>query len=103
VLAPSRLRLAGRSVLQVSCANEPCTLRAVGSMRAGTRVRALAPVTRTLAAGKLSTVALRLSPALASARRALARGLTVRLRVVVSASDAAGNVARRAVSIRLRR
>jgi glucose/arabinose dehydrogenase len=103
VTARLRQKLAAHAALRVACEDEPCGVAATATVRSGGRTRALAPVARQLATGKAATLSLRLRPALTAARRALARGQRVRLRVVVAATDAAGNLTRRGVTITLRR
>jgi hypothetical protein len=113
-LTAPRLRLGGsrsqrlrrRSVSVIAACNEPCTLRAAGtvSVPGPSRTFRLKRVKRHLAAGVRARLRLRLSRrSEAAVKRALARRRKVRARVTVTAQDASGNkrLARR--TIRLRR
>lgn len=102
---PGRQRLGRRVVLRVSCA-APCAgvaARGKLSIHRGRAVPAFGSVTRGVRNG---TATLRLkiaAPARRAARRALARGRRVRIKVKVTARSAAGTklgVARRAIVLR---
>ena len=91
-------------VAYARCPQESCTVRAAGYVRvSGRRVR-LVPASRSLPAATRGRLSLRLSSkALRSVRRALGRGTRLTARLSIRATDAAGNVAGRSLSVRLRR
>jgi hypothetical protein len=92
--------------IRASCRDEPCRVRARGTLSVpdASRVFRLRSASAQLSRGQIATLKLRLSRrALTAARKALKAGRRVRARIAVVAVDAAGNRRVKRLSIRLRR
>ena len=97
----------GRIFVEVTCRNEPCTATAGGRVLVAgaprTRSFKLRPASARIAQGAKAQLRLRLSKAASrTVRRALRRHRRVRVSVVLTAMDAAGNTARSRRSFRLK-
>jgi hypothetical protein len=94
-------RVAPRLRVRVRC-NERCTVVAHGTLH-GLGGKRLPVVKRHIAPGRTIRLTLRLDRRVGAVRRALRAGRRVSLRLVITATDAAGNQVTRRATVRLRR
>jgi hypothetical protein len=90
-------------IVKVASPAEASTVTAKGRVTGTGRVRGLTPVTKPIAWGGKATLRLKLDrSAIRAISRALRAGRTPRARIAVTAKDAAGNLTRKELTVRLR-